>query len=209
MLAVLVLCLVGIAVAQRPVPCVTPPQWEARIFYINEKQQFGLEGRLSYDAVYHRERIVDEVEVGHQDDFYDVVALFDLKIEYIFNFRARNCTRRPLTRDWRDYGIRANDTSFGEAYIGSSAFPGAGVLVTIWAGNFTTTTEVTHHVSTWTYRECLPVHRTTWGGQRFGVSHLSFYDVTLGIHDPNVFIPRRECLTDEEWENRYTLFGKP
>jgi hypothetical protein len=42
-----------------------------------------------------------------------------------------------------------------------------------------------------------------------GVFHLSFYDVTVGISDPSVFIPRRECLSDEEWENRYTLFGTP
>ena len=45
--------------------------------------------------------------------------------------------------------------------------------------------------------------------QRSGVYHLSFYDVILGIRDPDVFIPRRECLTDEEWEKRYELFGTP
>jgi hypothetical protein len=132
MFAVLVLCLVGIAVAQRPVPCVTPPQWEGRFIDINEKQQFGLEGRLSYDSVYHRERIAEEIEEGRHDDFFDILTLFESQIEFAYNFRTRNCTRRPITRPWRDFGIRANDTSFGEAYIGSSAFPGAGVLVTIW-----------------------------------------------------------------------------
>ena len=54
------------------------------------------------------------------------------KVEFIYNFRARNCTRREITRPWRDFGIRANDTSYGEAYIGTSALPGAGILVTIW-----------------------------------------------------------------------------
>jgi hypothetical protein len=60
--------------------------------------------------------------------------------------------------------------------------------------------------SAWTYQGCIPVSRTTYGGTS-GNSHLSFYDVTAGISDPSVFIPRRECLSDEEWANRYTLFG--
>ena len=132
MFAVLLLCLVGLTLAQLPPPCTTPPQWEASIYDSNEEQNFGLEGRLTYDATYHRERIIDEVEEGAEDDFYDNIALFDLKVEFIYNFKARNCTRRPITRPWRDLGVRGNDTSYGEAYIGSSAVPGAGLLITIW-----------------------------------------------------------------------------
>jgi hypothetical protein len=132
MFAALLLCLVGIVVAQRPIPCTTPPQWEARFFDINEQRQFEVEGRITYDSVYQRERVAEEVAEGSADDFYDVISLFELKVEFVFNFRARNCTRREITRPWRDFGIRANDTSYGEAYIGSSAFPGSGVLVTIW-----------------------------------------------------------------------------
>ncbi len=76
-------------------------------------------------------------------------------------------------------------------------------------GNFTTPSNDTiEYISSWTYLGCLPVHRTSFG-QKFGIAHLSFYDVTLGIHDPNRFIPRQECLTADEWQNRYTLFGTP
>jgi hypothetical protein len=132
MFAALVLCLVGIAVAQRPQPCSSPPQWEGRLFDINEQQKFAVEGRLSYDEVYHRERLVDEIDEGSQEDFYDTVSLFDSKVEYVYNFRARNCTRRPINRPWRDFGIRPNDQSYGEAYIGSSVEAGTGLLVTIW-----------------------------------------------------------------------------
>lgn len=77
------------------------------------------------------------------------------------------------------------------------------------SGNFTTpNNDTVEYFSSYTYRHCLPVHRTLFS-QKYGVSHISFYDVTLGIHDPNRFIPRQECLTAEEWENRYTLFGTP
>jgi len=132
MFAVLVLCLIGFVAAQQPVPCTTPQQWEANIFEINEQQRFMVRARLSYDAVYLRERIVEEVDVGREDDFYEIIALFQTQTEYLYNFRARNCTRRPITRPWRNFGIRANSTSFGEAYVGTSALPSSGVLVTLW-----------------------------------------------------------------------------
>ena len=76
-------------------------------------------------------------------------------------------------------------------------------------GNFTTPTNDTiDYVSTWTYRACIPVSRNTYS-EKYGISHLSFYDVTAGISDPNVFIPRRECLSEKEWAMRHTLFGAP
>jgi hypothetical protein len=132
MFAALLICLVAFAAAQRPVPCTTPPQWEGRVFDIDEPIGWTVRGRLSYDSPNHRERFLSEFEEGSLDDFYETLALFDLRVEFIYNFRARNCTRREITRPWRDFGIRANDTSYGEAYIGSSAFPGSGVLATIW-----------------------------------------------------------------------------
>ena len=132
MLAVLALCLIGIVVAQRPPPCTTPPQWEASIFDTNEQQRIGVEARLTYDATYHRERIIEEVQEGTQDDHYDIISLYALQTEFVYNFKTRNCTHRSINRPWRDFGIRPNDTFYGEAYIGSSAVPGANILVTIW-----------------------------------------------------------------------------
>ena len=132
MFVVLFLCLVAIAASQKPIPCTTPPQWEGRIFDMNEQEKFLVRGKLSYDAVYHRERLIEDVEEGSHEDFYDVIALFDSRVEFVYNLRARNCSRREITRPWRDFGIRPDARSFGEAYIGSSALPGASVLVTIW-----------------------------------------------------------------------------
>lgn len=132
MLAVLVLCLVAFVAAQQPQPCTTPPQWEANIFDYNQQQKFMVRGRLSYDAAYRRERIVEEIDAGGRDDAYDVIALFDAQVEYIFDFKARNCTRRKIDRPWRDFGISPGARSLGEYYIGSSAAPGLGLLTTLW-----------------------------------------------------------------------------
>lgn len=132
MLAIFLLCMVAFAAAQQPKPCMTPPQWEANVFDNNELNKFMVRGRLSYDATNHRERIVEEVDEDKEQMFFDVIALFDLQVEFVYDFKARNCSRRPLTRPWRDFGIAPNAKSFGEAYIGTSALPGMGLLVTLW-----------------------------------------------------------------------------
>ncbi|CAF0783285.1 unnamed protein product [Adineta ricciae] len=209
MFAILVLCFVALTAAQQPKPCTTPPQWEANIFDYNQQQKFMVRGRLSYDAVYRRERIIEEVNFGSQGDAFDVVALFDSQTEYIYDFKARNCTRRRIERPWRDFGIPQDARSFGESYIGSSAAPGLGLLVTLWGGNHTTpSNDTVRTFGTWTYQACLPV-RFISHSQRFGRTETSFFDITAGISDPNVFIPRRECLTEKEYAMRDILFGKP
>jgi hypothetical protein len=132
MFAIFILCLIGIAVAQPPSPCTTPPQWEANVFDINGQQKLMVRGRLSYDATNHRERIIEEVDVGRQNSSYDIISWFDSKMEYIYDFNTRNCTRRPITRPWRNFGIRPDARSYGEAFIGTSAVLGANIFVTMW-----------------------------------------------------------------------------
>ena len=76
-------------------------------------------------------------------------------------------------------------------------------------GNFTLpNNETLAYIGTWTYRGCLPVSRLTFS-EKYANEVLSFYDITVGISDPNVFIPRRECLTEKEYAMRSTLFGAP
>ena len=130
--AILALCLLGLVAAQVPIPCTTPQQWEANIFEVNEQNRFMVRGRLSYDAVYHRERLIEVVDVDRSENTYEIIALFDLKIEYIYDFKARNCTHRTVNRPWRDFGIPPESRSLGEAYVGTSAIPGAGILTTFW-----------------------------------------------------------------------------
>lgn len=60
----------------------------------------------------------------------------------------------------------------------------------------------------WTYQDCLPV-LSVRHSQQYGRSQVSFFDINAGIRDPSVFIPRQECLTEQEWAMRDTLFGVP
>jgi len=74
-------------------------------------------------------------------------------------------------------------------------------------GNFTLpTNETISYIGTWTYEGCLPVSRAT-SSEKYGNEILSFFDIIVGIGDPNVFIPRQECLTEQEYAMRNILFG--
>jgi len=209
MLAFFALCLIGLTVAQQPRPCITPSQWEARVHGYNNQQDMVVNGKISYDSVYHRVRIIEDIRFGNNDTLYDILELFQAKLLFVVDGNTGICSRYPITEMWRDFGIQPDARSLGEAYIGTSAIPGAGLLITIWDGNYTrTTNEVVHYLGTWTYEGCLPISHTESISQK-GTGQTSFYDVTTGISDPNVFIPPRQCLTEEEYAMRYALFGSP
>ncbi|CAF5162703.1 unnamed protein product, partial [Rotaria magnacalcarata] len=56
MLPIVLLFLVGLVVAPQPRPCTSPSQWEARIISHINNENITVQGKLSYDSVYQRER---------------------------------------------------------------------------------------------------------------------------------------------------------
>ena len=130
--AAIVLSFSSIAVGQVPRPCVSPPQWEARIFSYNEGQKFLVTARLTYDSIYQRVRILEDIQVGKDESFYEVIRLFQGKLEFTINLKTGNCSRTTLNRPWRDIGVLPDAKNYGEAYVGSSVSIDDGLLVTIW-----------------------------------------------------------------------------
>ena len=57
---------------------------------------------------------------------------FQAKLEFTIDLKTKNCSRTTLNRPWSDIGVLYDAQSFGEAYIGSSASTGDGLLVTLW-----------------------------------------------------------------------------
>jgi hypothetical protein len=76
-------------------------------------------------------------------------------------------------------------------------------------GNHTTpSNDTVRTFGTWTYQACLPVNFIRHSTQ-YGRTQSSFFDIVAGISDPNVFIPRRECLTEKDYAMRHALFVAP
>lgn len=132
MYTLFVLCLLGAAVAQQPEPCVSPSQWEGRMFDRSEKEQSTLEGTISYDSIYHRIRVIEDIHTSDDDMILDVLTLYDAHIQFVYDLKHRNCSRYEIQAPWEDFGISPNATFYGQAYIGTSGIEGGGILVTMW-----------------------------------------------------------------------------
>ncbi|KAI3382270.1 hypothetical protein SNEBB_011452 [Seison nebaliae] len=176
--------------AQLPKPCYDPAEFEGRVFQMDQTKQEYSGGRLSYDKVNKRERFIEEVNIKKQKNYYDIIRLHNEDVEYVFNLVSKQCEKRQITKPWRDWGIPKNASSFGEAYIGSSSKGKDGVLITIWGGK---TKEGISYFGEWTYDDCIPVHMFAEKKATGEQDVVSFFDVTLGIQNPNVFIPPKEC----------------
>jgi len=82
------------------------------------------------------------------------------------------------------------------------------LICLIRGGNHTgPSNDTVRSFGSWTYQTCLPVRHISHSSQ-FGRTERAFFDITAGIHNPSVFIPRQECLTEEEYANRHVLFGE-
>lgn len=132
MLSFGILCLIGVAVAQVPRPCTSPRQWEARVHSSNPSLDADLLGRLSYDSVYQRTRILQNVKVGQTETYYDIINLYQAKLVFFIDMKSGNCSRYFFDQPWSDFGIQPEAKSLGEAYLGSSTVSNASLLVTIW-----------------------------------------------------------------------------
>ena len=101
MRGIILLCLtVSTVMAQVPTPCVSPPQWEARYFGYDENRNEVVRAKITYDSIYKRERVIDEFQLGAQDDFYDTLYLHNQNVQYRYNFKTKICVKEPNTRTW-------------------------------------------------------------------------------------------------------------
>ena len=56
------------------------------------------------------------------------------RVEYRYDYDSGQCTQRPTQYPFRPIGVPANATALGQGYIGASGIPGAGMLVSSFAG---------------------------------------------------------------------------
>jgi hypothetical protein len=155
-----------------------------------------IRARISYDAVYKRERIIEEFRLGDDDEYFDVLFLHNQQMEYRYNLKTKECQKQPITRPWTDYGVPKNSTSYGESYIGSAAVPNANILVTIWGNEFLDQKgNKIEYMGVWSLEGCLPISANYWSDTAKISTHAHFFDITPGIDNPDVFIPRKECLS--------------
>jgi len=181
-----------VVVAQHPRHCDTPFEMEANAFQIDPKMQFARRGHIAYDARNERIAIFDEVRNGTSDNFYHDIHLFRERRRYRIDLKAKTCTTEHSEQRFRPWHIPREAEFVGEAYVGTNAFMNSGVLTTHW--NHQNKTEKTDWYGVFTDRDigCVPV-MDMFHDPNIGTVHTQFFDVVLGIGDPNIFVPPSIC----------------
>lgn len=172
--------------AQLSKPCESPKQWEGNVYTVDTKTNIMRRARVVYDENAPRVRITEDISIGNQVDFYDVVYLHN--VEYRLNLKTRQCNVTALTRPFRQFGVPQDANFIGKATIGIAGIPGENVVIENYNGQFRDGTKYFGDV---TYPDCIPVSRGVY--YESGLSMDRFYDINVGIADPMVFIPHKEC----------------
>ncbi|XP_035700255.1 mammalian ependymin-related protein 1-like [Branchiostoma floridae] len=182
---------VAVSYSQVLQPCSPPSLWEARVSRIDPEKRFAERARISYDATNRRIRLIEEVLIRDDKDYFDVLFIHNTEpgTEYRFNLKTKECQKREIADAWRPFQVPPNSTFLGEGYIGTGAVPGAGVLTQLWSNTFENEDK---YFGVYTAEGCIPIQEEFYS-RRTGLVSSTFFDVTAGISDPNVFIPPREC----------------
>jgi hypothetical protein len=156
------------------------------------KEDFFRRGHFAYDLREERTSLFEAEHNGTTDDFFHVIELFRERKAYRFNLKTKVCTVSEIKHHFHPIGIPRNASYEGQAIIGTNAFENSGLATNHWFHE--NKAEGWSWYGVYTPREigCIPIS-DDFMDQNVGRVHTEFYDVVLGISDPNVFIPDSSC----------------
>ncbi|KAJ8309365.1 hypothetical protein KUTeg_014239 [Tegillarca granosa] len=160
----------------------SPPQWTGKMLK-----------RITYDETQRRMFQSEERDYSTgQTQYIDKLKLYNENIEYRVDRRTRDCNVTVLNGPFRPYGVHPLAV-FDHAFtIGAVGVSGEFMTLNHFFGKFEDGTTFDGTVSS---PDCIPVeldYNGTWGFE-----HMTFYDLTLGIVDPMVFLPPSNCKNVE------------
>eukprot|EP00043_Microstomoeca_roanoka_P029539 m.22209 g.22209 ORF g.22209 m.22209 type:complete len:208 (-) comp9268_c0_seq1:208-831(-) len=179
--------------------CEMPQEWEARTVrfdpnrrpYLNHSSDYRTWGRYAYDGIDLRKWMLDEVVLGGGDNpkRYMVLELYREQQVYVTDLSNYECKIYDLTHRFHRHDINPNATFIGNEILG---FGQDQILLSQWFANDTTYHgEPSTDYQTFTMN-CVPV-RDDHYTEETGFHYEEFSDVTLGISDPNIWIPSPSC----------------
>lgn len=144
--------------SDKPKQCKTPDQWEGSFYSYDSIKRIRIIGNISYDAVNKRERIYQLFILPQKNQSYDLLYLYNQKTLLMNNLVQQSCSKVSLNRTWTDFGVQPNSKFFGSNYLGSKKLDNSGLKIQTWKDEFDDSKgDRVFRVSTWTYKNCLPV----------------------------------------------------
>uniref|UniRef100_H2MAB5 Ependymin-like 1 n=1 Tax=Oryzias latipes TaxID=8090 RepID=H2MAB5_ORYLA len=161
-LAVVLACFVVFCLAEKPLPCTSPPLLTGGLTVVSE---FGIFGKYLYDAVGQRVRLFDIGSFQNQTFTADVLLHYTEAAMYEIDDAKRTCKKSPLKADFQPLKIPQDAFLVSRTVLGSSSVPEQGLLVNNWYGKLPDKSG--NFVSIVTKLGCFPV-RSSYQTKEFG-----------------------------------------
>jgi len=169
--------------------CDTPPTWQANLVYTDPARGWAINAKHSQDGAGERVSIYEEVNDYHEQkrEFLHKIWHYQTGYEYRIDLQKKNCTYYKHQYDFRPVHIPEHAKFVTDMYIGSSALIGGSVEVSYWTDMYFTP-NIGHWEGEFTLFGCVPV-REWYEDDDIGIIHNGWYNVVLGIADPDIFTP--------------------
>ncbi|XP_046333353.2 mammalian ependymin-related protein 1-like [Haliotis rufescens] len=116
--------------------------------------------------------------------------MFSQDKHYKLNLLTHECNVTANPRPCRSYSVPPDARFRGTADVGAAGVPDEHVIVNVFDGR---DEDNNPYYMTMTGADCLPI-QTGFFSNETGAVVRYFYDVSIGISDPDVFIPPKECV---------------
>ncbi|KAL7844426.1 hypothetical protein SRHO_G00229650 [Serrasalmus rhombeus] len=178
--------------AQKPQPCKAPPYLEGKLVVVSPEGKSLVFEQFYYDAVEQRIRVIASGKEGTHNVFVDVLMLYRERFYYEISYHNKSCTKVPFSAAFIPIEIPIDAQHKAQFVIGSLSAPAQGILVNNWEGSIA---EIKANYSmSFTEFGCIPV-TTLYSIEQKGHILLSFFDIVIGIENPEVFIPPSFCTS--------------
>jgi hypothetical protein len=175
--------------------CETPRVFEGKLIYSDPSKGWGISSHHVQDGKEERVSIYEEINDYHQQEreYLHRIWHYRTGYEYRIDLHKQNCSYHKIDHKFRPIEIPRTAEKQRELFVGTSAFPGGYVEVGFYTDSFYTP-QVAHWQGEFTalMTGCLPI-REWYEDQSVGIIYSGWYNLVLGINDPNVFTPPSDC----------------
>ncbi|KAG5853228.1 hypothetical protein ANANG_G00070860 [Anguilla anguilla] len=189
-LAFLCLCLAGSSWAQKPRPCASPPLQVGSFSSMDGKGNLATYGKYRYDALGQKVRFSQMRTYENRTTTVDLLVLFNERVLYQIDWLRFSCKKKALSSEFQPMEVPRDATLMGQVVVGTASAFGQGLLVNTWVGHDAEKNGT--YMAVFTGIGCLPVS-AMYHKEETGWTMLSFFNILLGIDDPQVFFPPAFC----------------
>ncbi|KAL0966730.1 hypothetical protein UPYG_G00299400 [Umbra pygmaea] len=170
-------------------PCLAPLQWEGRSVEYDHNTGRNTRVAVSYDAQNQRIRLLQQNKRHTPcQKYFEYIYLYKSGVMFQIEQKTKQCLKIALTQAWDPFDIPLNSTFEDQYFIGG---PGDMIEVQEWSDRKPARKNEAW-VGVYTLKDCYPVQETYTRNSSVTTS-TRFFDLQLGISDPDVFTPPSSC----------------